>query len=59
MGSIQIDGRQINYHVRAGKSVKYTYLKFTPDLKLDVVRLRESDINVEAFLKKKTGVDRT
>jgi predicted metal-dependent hydrolase len=53
MGSIQIDGRQINYHVRIGKSVKYTYLKFTPDLELDVVLPRESNIDVEALLKKK------
>ena len=53
MGSIQIDGRQINYHVRAGKSVKYTYLKFTSDLELDVVLPHESDIDVEALLKKK------
>jgi predicted metal-dependent hydrolase len=53
LGSIQIDGRQINYHIRAGKSVKYTYLKFTPDLELDVVLPHESDIDVEALLKKK------
>ena len=53
MGSIQIDGRQINYHVKAGKSVKYTYLKFTPDLELDVVLPHKSDIDVEALLEKK------
>jgi predicted metal-dependent hydrolase len=53
MGSIQIDGRQINYHVKAGRSVKYTYLKFTPDLELDVILPPESDLDVEALLKKK------
>jgi len=53
MRSIQIDGCQINYHVRTGKSIKYTYLKFTSDLELDVVLPRESDIDVEALLKKK------
>ena len=53
MGSIQIDGRQINYHVKAGRSEKYTYLKFTPDLELDVVLPPKSDIDVEVLLKKK------
>jgi len=53
MGSIQIDGRQINYHVKAGRSVKYVRLKFTPDLELDVVLPHESDIDVDVLLKKK------
>jgi hypothetical protein len=53
MGSIQVDGRQINYHVKAGRSVKYTYLKFAPDLELEIVLPPESDIDVEALLKRK------
>jgi predicted metal-dependent hydrolase len=53
VGSITIDGGQINYHVKAGKSAKYTYLKFTPSLELDVVLPRGSDIDVEALLEKK------
>lgn len=53
MGTVQIGTQEIIYHVKAGKSTKYAQVRFTPDLELDVVLPRESDIDVEALLEKK------
>jgi predicted metal-dependent hydrolase len=53
MGTVKIGTQEIIYRVKPGKSTKYAHLRFTPDLELDVVLPRETDLDVEALLAKK------
>ena len=51
MPFIEIGGHRIEYSVSIGTSVRYTYLKFGPDMKLEVVVPKGRPVDVLAAIK--------
>lgn len=56
MQTIQVNGKEIKYRLRQGKSRKYITLKFLPDNELEIILPKNRKINVEALIKKKASL---
>lgn len=53
MPKLKIGEKEINYRVKRGKSRKYVYLRFTRNFDLEITLPKKSNMDPEAFIKKK------